>query len=1810
MFSVFQIKNLQKNFSLWLYSLFVFSFLSIPLHAETNASVSAGENHSLLLRTDGSLWSMGKNDRGQLGDGSELERGLVGWWKFDGDATDSSGNGNDGTVNGATLTTDRHGQANSAYSFDGVDDIIVIPGTADFDTQNPTISAWVFSINNPQQGFIFEKTSNGSVNSQYNLFFYGANGITWRTAANLTPTDTSYVPNITGWFFLTATYDGSLKKIFVNGSEKKTEAWNGQILTGASGVSSIGGYTDNLPQKSSYFFNGSIDDIRIYNRALSESDVLALHTLESFPPSYEPVKIVDENVTAIASGSETSYFIKKDGSLWGMGRNDRGQLGNAQGLDQGLVGWWKFDGDATDSSGNGNDGTVNGATLSTDRHGQASKAYSFDGVDDYISMTIGTYDEVTFSAWLKIASFDNEYPKLFDLGSSYPLFRIGFNGNRSDHVSAGIVGQMHSLRSSFSAHNSALSYGIQPIGSWINVVTSLGVNSFHSTFLDGIVIEQGSYKDSPSQDGSLKIGANNSLGSDHFFSGSVDDIRIYDRALSATEVSALYSLESQPEDPSAPIQIVDSNVTTVSSRGSHALFQKMDGSLWAMGSNAYGQLGDGTTTDRHTLIKIVDGNVTAFSAGGDHSRFVQADGSLWAMGRNHAGQLGDGTTTDRASPVKVLDGNVTSVTSGSSTGFALLGNGQLVTMGQNNFGQALDSSLANLVVPKTYFSESHSSLSSVSSVGSNAVVHADKLYHLDSENNQLRIFDSNTSSWSTGASPNLLLEGASAVSLNDKIYSVGGQVHGQIAWYKFDGDFNDSSGRGYNGTVDGAAFSADRNGDTNQALYFDGSNDRFFPSYGERPEAGFAFSFWAKPELTTAVGLEKTTSMDLYNSVNQTLIYSGNAGSSRGYGVSIGTNAINIINHGNSAYFASLVYTSDLSGWKHYVLLCKNNRAAIYIDGVFVRNGKQLSQTQKAGVSLGKGLSTNYYKGKIDSYRVFSQSLNTEEISLLYDFETTAARTLLQEYDPQTSTWFDKPSHSFFLHGSVAVALNGALFQVGGIDENGIRSNRVFHFDGTTEAWTEKASMSTARSEHALLVHNAKIWAVGGTGTDGNATTSVEVYDPQTDSWTSASSLRSPYERVFAWKQGNDLYAGGWDETNPNHLPVDVLDEFSGSWSSSLTLPTDWNHSTALSSDDSIYFLNTSEMGEMQANAFSFIDSAGESSYFIDGQGIAQVVGANDFGQLGDGTTSSRNNPVPLDLNATFFSSGGDHTLFIKQDGTFWGMGRNDSGQIGDGSLTNRSYPVPIISSYTLVVNGAAEGNATGGGEWSIGTPVTLTATPHPGYLFAGWTGDLNSTDANITISPSANMEINATFAQDLNDNDDDNLTNFYEIVTLGTNADNNDTDGDGLPDGVEDGVLGIDPLLDNAPIVALFAQREIDAHAVGLAEGNASGQQYVYDFRSTFSLYNEAEVNASAQQRESNGSLTGEPLGRLYVQANPTEFNLYTEADLNASMDSERVRGIADGNLSGTSQVVANPSAYGLYSETEVNASLLSEYNRGVSEGNASGWSYLQSNRLAYSLFNSSDLNTSGNLAYARGVDEGNTSGIAYAVTHPSEFSLHTSADLNESGVLFRANGVQDGNASGQSHVLNNLSSFQLFTESELNATRLVELELGRAEGNQSGMSYVLANPHEFNLFESIDLNRSGEAEYLRGQTDGDLLGRSYVQANPNLYQLFTQSDLNATATLSHQSGRGEGNASGITYLQTHARDYGLYTRTDRELLIAQARSEGLAEGNASGIAQVQASPANYSLLSLSEAEQVRQSTRQLALSDGFQIGVDWVKE
>ena len=78
----------------------------------------------------------------------------------------------------------------------------------------------------------------------------------------------------------------------------------------------------------------------------------------------------------------------------------------------------------------------------------------------------------------------------------------------------------------------------------------------------------------------------------------------------------------------------------VSVGNNHYLFLKQDGSVWAMGYNWYGQLGDGTTTDHSTPVQIFGSGISQVIAGDNHSLFVTTDGELWGVGENGSSQLG------------------------------------------------------------------------------------------------------------------------------------------------------------------------------------------------------------------------------------------------------------------------------------------------------------------------------------------------------------------------------------------------------------------------------------------------------------------------------------------------------------------------------------------------------------------------------------------------------------------------------------------------------------------------------------------------------------------------------------------------------------------------------------------------------------------------------------------------------------------------------------------------------------------------------------------------------------------------------------------------------------------------------------------------------------------------------------------------------------------------------------------------------------------------------------------------------------------
>lgn len=180
---------------------------------------------------------------------------------------DLSFNGNHGTPTGTSVT---NGISNKARSFNGSSDYVLIPDSSTFNVSSLTIEAWVYSSDFNQNGFIFEKTIGGAVNTQYSCFFASGNIFYFRTynssgtVHNLSFTTSSYfIPN--QWNHVACAYlQGVGKAVLVNGKVAAVAAYSETLRTG-SGTSIIGAYGSG----TSYFFNGKIDEVRVSNVARS-----------------------------------------------------------------------------------------------------------------------------------------------------------------------------------------------------------------------------------------------------------------------------------------------------------------------------------------------------------------------------------------------------------------------------------------------------------------------------------------------------------------------------------------------------------------------------------------------------------------------------------------------------------------------------------------------------------------------------------------------------------------------------------------------------------------------------------------------------------------------------------------------------------------------------------------------------------------------------------------------------------------------------------------------------------------------------------------------------------------------------------------------------------------------------------------------------------------------------------------------------------------------------------------------------------------------------------------------------------------------------------------------------------------------------------------------------------------------------------------------------------------------------------------------------------------------------------------------------
>jgi hypothetical protein len=438
-----------------------------------------------------------------------LEQGLVGFWSFDGQdmagntAFDRSGQGNNGTLTSGAKQIGRIGQA---LELDGNNNHVNLgnPPVLRF-TSSFSISAWAKADTFPNtdsdivnkfsggiDGYVFT-VSKDNVRPQL-LFYLGTNSNSGRYSSQ------TIVPG--SWYHFVGVYNSQQQTldVYINGARDNED------LIAPVPASIVDSGTDAAIGDDFDFgfrtWDGLIDEVRIYNRALSPDEIRRLYNMGA------------------------TFKINKP---------------SGAGLEQGLVGYWTFDGQhmgttsVHDISGQNNTGwLINGPRKVAGKLGQA---LDFDGVNDYVRSGLGaaaTQTEYTWSAWI--------YPKQIAEGGLVG-YGSSAGGNFIDGLTIDSSGSVILWLDGFAlTSNNVLS-----TNNWYHIVGTMSQTVNATTiYINGSLDVSGASAVWDAEGCTLLIGAedtgsgcNSSLAE---FTGLIDDVRIYNRALSPQEIKRLYNL--------------------------------------------------------------------------------------------------------------------------------------------------------------------------------------------------------------------------------------------------------------------------------------------------------------------------------------------------------------------------------------------------------------------------------------------------------------------------------------------------------------------------------------------------------------------------------------------------------------------------------------------------------------------------------------------------------------------------------------------------------------------------------------------------------------------------------------------------------------------------------------------------------------------------------------------------------------------------------------------------------------------------------------------------------------------------------------------------------------------------------------------------------------------------------------------------------------------------------------------------------------------------------------------------------------------
>ncbi len=612
---------------------------------------------------------------------------LIAYWNFNEGtgtiASDSSGNANNGIINGATWTT---GKLGSAMQFDGVNDYVNVPDGNSLDASTFTFESWIKN-NIDDSNILYNRIASKKINwDDADGWTIEINGINSGGAGEITVLGSGRSFNRIqvlpawdqNWHHLVVVFSGSTAFIYLDG-----------VYKGVSNINNIVSNNFNISigrlGAGSNFFNGIIDEAKIYNQALSAEEIMAEYqagtrTSDITPPSIAinsptngqafttstitvsgtasdniglskvEVKVGSEawqlasgttswNTTVnLASGSNTIYARATDAS---GNIKETSIIVTYNSAQSNLTANWNFNEGtgtiASDSSGNANNGMINGATWTTGKFGSALQ---FDGVNSYVNVPDSNSLDAsifTFESWIKNNIDDSNI-----LNNRVASKKI--NWDDADGWSIEINGINSGGAGEITVLGSGRSYNsVQVLPAWDQNWHHLAIVFSASTafvYFDGVYKGVSNINNIVSNNVNISIGR---LGAgSNFFNGIIDEAKIYDQALSAEEIMAEYQAGTRTSDITPPSITINSptngqafTTSTITVSGASSDNVGLSKVEVKVGSGAW-QLASGTASWSMT-VNLASGSNTITARATDTSANLKESSIIVTYSTNSSG---------------------------------------------------------------------------------------------------------------------------------------------------------------------------------------------------------------------------------------------------------------------------------------------------------------------------------------------------------------------------------------------------------------------------------------------------------------------------------------------------------------------------------------------------------------------------------------------------------------------------------------------------------------------------------------------------------------------------------------------------------------------------------------------------------------------------------------------------------------------------------------------------------------------------------------------------------------------------------------------------------------------------------------------------------------------------------------------------------------------------------------------------------------------------------------------------------------------